>query len=134
MLTIKQKDMIIKLALFATVIFSVLLSSTSCNKDDHEDEEDGTQYGISETYNMLRNGVRLILSYSSETSFFEGTIENTTESTIRDVRVEVHLSNGTGLGSTPNIDLASGETFNTWSADAEVGEGDDDHGEEGDGD
>ena len=49
------------------------------------------------------------------------------------VRVEVHLSNGTELGPTTQVDLeagekravklsAEGQTFESWSTHAEVGE------------
>lgn len=59
-------------------------------------------------------------------------MENTTASTIDQVRVEVHLSNGTELGPTTPVDLAPGETtdvtlpatstsFDTWSAHPESG-------------
>lgn len=49
------------------------------------------------------------MSYNQETNAFIGTIENTTNETLKSVRVEVHLSNGKELGPTPSVDLASGE-------------------------
>ena len=58
--------------------------------------------------------------------------EGTTAATLLQVRVEVHLSNGTELGPPPPVDLAPGQTipitleatsapFDTWSAHSEVG-------------
>ena len=63
---------------------------------------------------------------------FEGTVENMTTETLPWVRVEVHLSNGVELGPTTPVDLlpgrnmqitlnAKGQTFEMWSAHAEVG-------------
>ena len=64
----------------------------------------------------------------------KGTVENTTDETLKQVRVEVHLSNGKELGPTPAADLAPGESreveliatstdFDGWTAHPEVGEG-----------
>ncbi|MCD4729868.1 MAG: hypothetical protein K8R74_04655 [Bacteroidales bacterium] len=120
------------------MLLAVSFGTTSCSKDDggegnHEgEEESGTQLGKDETYDEIRSGVRLILSYDSSSSSFIGTIENTTTSTAAQVRVEVHLSNGTELGPTTPIDMAPGEmqdviltavgeNFETWSAHPEVG-------------
>ena len=100
-----------------------------------EGEESGTQYALDETYDEVRAGARLILAYDAESNSFKGTVENTTEETLEQVRVEVHLSNGTELGSTTPTDLAPGEVidvelpatdeaFETWSAHPEVGSGD----------
>lgn len=58
-------------------------------------------------------------------------MENTTDSTLRRVRVEVHLSTGIELGPTTPIDTApgqvidvdlaaSGDAFTSWIAHAEV--------------
>jgi len=54
--------------------------------------------------------MRLILTYNAQKDAFEGTVENTTNSTIPDVRVEVHFSNGVELGPTPKMDLEAGAT------------------------
>ena len=81
---------------------------------------------------MVRSGARLIMSYDAASNAFTGTVENTTNSTLTRVRIEVHLSNGTELGPTTPIDLALGETapvtlqstpasFTGWIAHAEVG-------------
>ncbi len=95
-------------------------------------EESGTQFTLSETFDEVRAGARLILSYDSNANTFTGTVENTTRATLRRVRVEVHLSNGIELGPTSPVDLApgqthevnlpaSGESFTSWSAHPEVG-------------
>ena len=95
-------------------------------------EESGTQFTLSETFDAIRAGARLILSYDSAASAFVGTVENTTSATLSRVRVEVHLSNGIELGPTTPVDLAPGESvditlpatsqlFTSWSAHPEVG-------------
>jgi hypothetical protein len=109
----------------------------------HENEESGMQLGLDETYDDVRKGVRLTLSYNSETSSFAGTAENSTQQALPQVRVEVHLSNGTELGPTTPVDLAAGEsrsieldavreTFDSWSAHSEMGSGEHSYGAEGD--
>ncbi len=75
-----------------------------------ESGESGTQYAISETATEVRAGVRLIINYNSTQQVFSGTVENTTNATVTQVRVEIHLSNGVELGPTPRVDLAPGET------------------------
>ena len=116
-----------------------------------EGEESGTQLGLNETYDRIRNGARLIMAYDSQGNSFNGTVENTTGETLKQVRVEVHLSNGKELGPTTPADLAPGEKrdvkliatskdFDGWSAHPEVGigehggsEGRSEHGGEGSG-
>jgi hypothetical protein len=98
-----------------------------------EGEEAGAKISLDETYDEVRKGVRLILSFDNEISSFIGTLENVTEKTVSRVRVEVHLSSGIELDSTGPIDLApgkkvdiglsaEGQSFNWWKAHAEVGE------------
>ena len=95
-------------------------------------EESATQYGLADTYDVVRRGAHLILSYDESWNTFRGTVENTTTETLRSVRVEVHLSNGIELGPTTPLDLAPGQMaeitlpaskqrFETWSAHPEVG-------------
>lgn len=95
-------------------------------------EESGTQLAPNETYDAVRAGARLILSYDSTANAFTGRVENTTDATLKQVRVEVHLSNGTELGPTTPVDLApgqatdvvipaTGQSFTSWSAHPEVG-------------
>lgn len=107
---------------------------------DEGGEESGTQYGLTDTYDAVRAGARLIVSYDDSWNTFRGTVENTTGETLRRVRVEIHLSNGAELGPTTPLDLAPGQMaevtlpatkqrFETWSAHPEVGGGADQTGE-----
>lgn len=85
-----------------------------------------------ETFDEVRGGARLILNHDTASKAFKGTVENTTNSVLTRVRIEVHLSNGTELGPTTPIDLAPGQvasvnlpstpgSFTGWIAHAEVG-------------
>ena len=95
-------------------------------------EEGGAALALDETFDQVRKGARLIMSYDQGASAFIGTVENTTGATLQQVRVEVHLSNGTELGPTTPQDLAAGksmavrldaagESFTGWTPHAEVG-------------
>lgn len=77
---------------------------------DEEGEESGVYIGASETWDAVRRGARLVLSFDSQANSFLGTVENTTEQKICDVRIEVHLDTGTELGPTATVDLPAGET------------------------
>ena len=107
-----------------------------------EGEEEGIMLGLNDVYDEERNGTHLLLEYDSEASAFLGTVENVSNETLSRVRVEVHLSNGTELGPTTQVDMKPGEKreielsvesddFTTWSTHAEVG--DSEHSHEGDG-
>ena len=96
------------------------------------DEESTVQLALTDTYNNVRNGAHLIMSYDEATNAFKGTVKNTTGAILPQVRVEVHLSNGVELGPTSPVDLAPGEEipitlmaeggpFDTWTAHPEVG-------------
>lgn len=109
----------------------------------HEGEESGTQLRLDETYDEVRKGVRLTLSYNSESSSFTGTVENTTQDVLPQVSAGVQLSNGTVLGPTTPVDLAAGEsqsieldaageTFDSWSGHSEMGSSGHSHGEDDD--
>lgn len=102
------------------------------NGSRQEGEESATQYDKSETYDRVRGGARLILSYDAASNAFTGTVENTTDAVLDSVRIEVHLSNGIELGPTEPGDLAPGEqrtitlpaseeAFSSWNAHPEVG-------------
>ena len=89
---------------------------------------------LDETFDTVRSGARLTLSYDATSNSFEGTVENTTDDVLDRVRIEVHLSNGTELGPTTPTDIAPGKvvaihlpatpaTFTGWTAHAEVGGG-----------
>ena len=95
-------------------------------------EESGAQFALDESFTNVRAGARLVLSYESTANAFIGTVENTTNATLPQVRVEVHLSNGIELGPTAPVDLAPGQIvsvtllatsqpFVSWSAHSEVG-------------
>ena len=110
-------------------------SAAGGEHDGGDGEESANQLGKSDTYDELRAGSRLILSYDAASNAFTGTVANITEAPLSRVRVEVHLSNGVELGPTPAVDLAPGASaavslaapdrpFDTWSAHAEVGGGD----------
>ncbi len=129
-----------------TVIAVLLIVVIGCSKSekpsiDDGDKESGTELALDETYDKTRNGARLILNYDSQSNTFKGTVENTTAETLKQVRVEVHLSNGKELGPTTPADLAPGEKkdvelpadstdFDGWTAHPEVGESEHSHGEE----
>lgn len=101
---------------------------------DAGDEESGQQFGLADTYDKVRAGARLTLSYDAAANAFTGTVVNTTNATLPQARVEVHLSNGVELGPTRPVDLAPGESvavrltagnqpFESWGAHPEVGGG-----------
>lgn len=104
-----------------------------------EGEESAAQLAKDDAFDQERAGVLLTLSYDRGAKAFKGAVANVAGDTLSQVRVEVHLSNGTELGPTPPVDLAPGESaavrlaasgqdFETWSAHAEVGA--DEHGSE----
>ncbi len=117
----------------------LVLALAGCVGSKHESgehreggEESGTRLTLNETFDEVRAGARLILSYDSTANAFTGTVENTTSAKLNRVRVEVHLSNGTELGPTTPTDLApgqvadvvlpaTGQSFTSWSAHPEVG-------------
>ena len=98
------------------------------------EEGSGANLALDETFDAVRGGARLILNYDAATNAFIGTVENTTGNVLTNVRIEVHLSNGTELGPTTPVDMAPGEvlavnlpatqaSFTGWIAHAEVGGG-----------
>ena len=116
------------------------------------DEESAVRLALTDTYDNIRNGAHLIISYDAAADAFIGGVTNTAGTILRQVRVEVHLFNDMGtvgeLGPTPNVDLMPGEvhdivlpamglSFNTWTAHPEVGPsgagGGEDDGEHGQG-
>ncbi len=96
-------------------------------------EEGGTMLALDETFDTVRKGAHLVMSYDAEANAFTGTVTNTTDATLELVRVEIHLSSGTELGPTTPMDLAAGasmdvrldppqgEQFDGWVPHAEVG-------------
>ena len=99
--------------------------------------EEGSGAGMlapNETFDMTRSGARLIMSYDAASNTFTGTVENTANSALTNVRIEIHLSNGAELGPTTPVDMAPGEalainlpstpeSFTGWTPHAEVGSG-----------
>ena len=127
---------------------------SGCAASTMGEEESDILLTLDETYDKVRNGARLVLSYDMKSNTFKGFVENTTDNTLKQVRVEVHLSNGVELGPTVPTDLSPGERmdinirateedFDGWTAHPEVGEsgggehgrgeGDNEHGENGEG-
>jgi len=102
--------------------------------NQEEGEESGKALGLDETYDQVHNGIRLILAYNRASFSFIGSVENVTGKTIKKVRVEVHLSNGTELDPTEPRDLApneksgvkidaAGQVFDWWKVHAESDSG-----------
>ena len=97
------------------------------------------QLAPDQRYDQTRNGARLVMTYNSRMDVFYGIVENTTNRTLRRVRVEIHLSDEAnaitaGLGPTTPASLApgrrllidlsaAGQTFASWSPHVEVGSG-----------
>jgi hypothetical protein len=87
--------------------------------------------GAAESWDVVRNGARLVLSFDSEANAFVGTVENMTERTLCAIRVEVHLAGGIELGPTARTDVPAGQTtsvrlptagqaFDSWTAHPEM--------------
>ena len=128
---------------FLCLALALILNLCACGQTEERngDEESGTTFTLNETYDVVRNGARLVLVYDQQSNSFNGTVENTTGNTLEQVRVEVHLSNGIELGPTIPIDLVPGEkiditlsatsqAFDEWIPHAEVGGGTDEENNE----
>lgn len=122
------------LVLAVATLAVILAACGGGESGEHEEggEESGAQYQLDETYDEVRAGAHLVLSYSADANNFSGTVENTTREVLEAVRVEVHLSNGTELGPSTATDMLPGEIisillsateepFETYSAHTEVG-------------
>ena len=117
--------------------------SESAGEGSRGEEGSGAnQLAPDDTFDMVRGGARLILSYDARSNSFKGTVSNTTSNVLPRVRIEVHLSNGTELGPTTPVDMAPGAvltvnlpstqaSFTGWVAHAEVGGGEGGGGESG---
>jgi len=81
---------------------------------------------------VFANGARLVLQFNPATQVFAGSVTNTTATTLSQVRVEIHLDNGTELGPTKRIDVRPGQTvpvelgtfgeeFSSWVSHPEAG-------------
>lgn len=107
-------------------------ATSSGERESERGEESGAELALDARFDQVRGGARLVLAYDPTERVFTGTVENTTERTVRMVRVEVHLSNGMELGPTIPVDLRPGASqpvslavydavFSGWSAHTEVG-------------
>lgn len=144
------------LGIFTIIAFALIANITGCSESDPanpittgtSDEESANQLTLDKTYDNTRNGARLIMKYYAAEKSFKGTVENTTNAVLQQVRVEIHLydsktGNSTAeLGPTTPKDLAPGEiqdivlaeegtTFDRWTAHPEVGPSSSGSGDEG---
>ncbi|MEO7660625.1 MAG: FxLYD domain-containing protein [Pyrinomonadaceae bacterium] len=139
-LTFKSLGVITLVGSLVVFSFASALLTTETGVDSvnfHEQEESGKKIALTETYDKVRNGARLILKFDEAANEFKGTVENTTKKTLKRVRIEVHLSNGKELGPTASADLGAGQKrevslpattakFTWWTTHAEVGSGEHD--------
>lgn len=79
---------------------------------DESGEESGVYIAKADSWDVVRRGARLVLSFDAAADAFVGTVENTTENKLCAIRVEVHIDSGTELGPTPRVDLPAGQTTN----------------------
>lgn len=93
---------------FLTATLALLAMVAACRTGSTEPGESGVRWNADQTATDTRRGVDLVISYDASGRRFNGTVTNTTGATVTDVRVEIHLSNGTELGPTPRVDLAAG--------------------------
>lgn len=104
----------------------------ACADNPTEPGESGRRWAPDETATDSREGVNLTISYNASSQRFDGSVTNTNSSAVSDVRVEIHLSNGTELGPTPRVTLqanetksvtldASGQNFTWYSVHLEIG-------------
>ena len=114
------------------------------DRGGEDGEESGKELALTERYDKVRRGAHLVLAYDAKANAFVGIVQNTTDKTLKRVRVEVHLSDGKELGPTPAADLGPGESravklvaesrgFSGWTAHPEVGDGEHGGGEHGGG-
>ena len=117
---------------FRTATLALLAMVASCRSGSTEPGESGVRWNADQTATDTRRGVDLVISYDASGRRFNGTVTNTTGATVTDVRVEIHLSNGTELGPTPRVDLAAGakqsvtldaagQNFDWYSVHVEIG-------------
>ena len=114
------------------LVWAAVLGASACRSSVTEEGESGTRYASAETATEVRKGIELIARYDSSRRAFTGEVRNTTNATVRQVRVEIHLSNGAELGPTPRVDLAAGQhdaieldagghNFDWWTVHVEIG-------------
>ena len=125
-------------ALIVIGLFVFLISGCSSLTRPYIDFEGigfSGQFGLNKRSDPVRHvqgGARVLLTYDPQSRSITGHVENTTNQTLKRVRVTARLSNGVKLGPTRAIDLAPGETrkiefteiegdFTGWTAHVEVG-------------
>ena len=112
---------------------SVYASSPQANRRESRQGGEGTYLPkMTKQDKLFANGARLVLEFDPATQVFVGSVTNSTARTLPQVRVEVHLDNGTELGPTRRIDVSPGETvpvelgafgneFSAWVSHPEAG-------------
>ena len=128
--------MIGKLILFGVVALGLVAAAAAIiyftQSPTSSEEDSATNLAPGDVFDQVRAGARLIVSYDATENTFKGIVQNTTSGTLDNVRIEIHLSNGTELGPTPPTALVQGEVafvslpatqapFAGWIAHAEVG-------------
>ncbi len=126
------------LALIVIGLFVFLISGCSSMHRPHielEGKSFSVQLGLNKRSDPVRHvqgGARMILAYDPQSRSIKGHVENTTNQTLKRVRVTVRLSNGVKFGPTRVADLPPGATqeikfaeidgdFTGWTAHVEVG-------------
>ena len=106
--------------------------------ESHEGGEGAYLPKMTKQDKLFANGARLVLEFDPATQVFVGSVTNSTARPLPQVRVEVHLDNGTELGPTRRVDVGPGETvpvelgafgneFSAWVSHPEAGV-EEDHG------
>ena len=131
----------VSIAFMAAMMMSFIFNSNLVAQEEGEHgEESGKMYSKTQTYEMVKSGVKLTLKYDKVAASFLGIMENVSKKTAEMARVEVHLSNGVELGPTKPGNLkpgakvkvkldAKGQKFESWNCHAEVGRDEEGHGE-----
>ena len=131
----------------ASLVVLAFFVINGCSRTDNPslsegEEESATLIALNESYDGVHYGARLTMTYDAESNSFTGFVENTTNETLKQVKVEVHLSNGVELGPTRPTDIAPGKKievelastsrhFDRWTAHPEVVGAEHSHGENG---
>lgn len=117
-----------------TILFSIGLSLlTACGTPSGQKPGgDANMIPLSQKFDKIQAGARLIMQYDAASKSFKGMVTNTTKAPLTRVRVEIHLDNGVELGplvkgtlaagaSTPIVLQAKGSGFSKWTPHVEVG-------------
>ena len=154
MSTKKKRTVTVLGALVVTVTIAcgAVIADTGERGGEGVGEEGGVRIAPDQMFIQERKGSLLILGYVPEARAFVGIVGNISDTTLQQVRVEVHLYNRNHeLGPTTPMDLAPGQwipvwvpdernSFTEWVPHAEVGpqsgtgrEGGGEHGASGEG-